>query len=119
MEIQELRLGNYYRLQRNNEAIEDMKIDIWTLFDFNKADYIGHMSHCFPITLTEEWLEKFGFTKEQDWYTFGNVSIDFEEKRCVQEVGKTGMYNQLPYPQYVHKLQNLYYALTNKELTVL
>ncbi len=66
-----------------------------------------------PIPLTEEWLLKFGFeitdnfqtkdrfqTHKQDgiiWFEYGYIVVELN---------------------YVHQLQNLYFALTNEELTI-
>jgi hypothetical protein len=66
-----------------------------------------------PIPLTEEWLLKFGFeitdnfqtkdrfqTHKQDgiiWFEYGYIVVELN---------------------YVHQLQNLYFGLTNEELTI-
>jgi hypothetical protein len=83
-----------------------------------------------PIKLTEEWLLKFGF-KWEDKYKIhcgrdlpdGNTLIFYFSNG---EITNTQIYNAFDQPQviifrpikYVHQLQNLYYALTSKELTI-
>jgi hypothetical protein len=84
-----------------------------------------------PIPLTEEWLLKFGFKKfESD----GIVGYDYSDpngKTIVYEKGRHtivqwGITNPFFYSNHnlrveitsVHQLQNLYYALTNQELTI-
>ena len=65
------------------------------------------------LILTEEWLLKFGFEKIKTnnciYWTLNNVDI--------WELNG-GFANDLDIPiQYIHQLQNLYFALTNEELT--
>ena len=65
------------------------------------------------IPLTEEWLLKFGFTFSDMIYSFDGFEI-LDLKQGLE------FYNH-DYPikiKYVHQLQNLYYALTQTELTL-
>jgi len=73
-----------------------------------------------PIPLTEEWLLKFGFGREYEaerpkWldqlesYNIGNEDIQFIK-------GKSYKVMKI---RYVHQLQNLYFALTGKELEII
>jgi hypothetical protein len=125
MEAKELRIGNYCKeithskngvvkvSKRHFEDIEDNQIDL------------------FPIPLTEEWLLKFGFSKNINKSQIDGIemtlSID-DNKTIFSSCGKldgglvvlclcAGNYfsNNLT---YVHQLQNLYFALTNEELTI-
>ena len=104
MNANELRIGNllenWYGDNYFEVTIEDLQII-----------YNGK-SKAKPILLTEEWLLKFGFKKvaENDFI-----------------LGKYSLYYLLYYdgyrvseitPKYVHQLQNLYFALTGKELVV-
>jgi hypothetical protein len=64
-----------------------------------------------PIPLTEEWLLKFGFEKYDDmilYWELDDVTI-WEEKGKYQFFSDKNI-------KYVHQLQNLYFALTEKEL---
>jgi hypothetical protein len=73
------------------------------------------------IPLTEEWLLKFGFHYSEkgfywkNWGTNGFQTLDYDTgyKRFRFELGQY-YYKVL---DYVHQLQNLYYALTGEELT--
>jgi hypothetical protein len=82
------------------------------------------LSHIKPIPLTEEWLLKFGFIKENfhyvidkdKYHTFsiliGIISFPFiksNDKVISENFSFYGI-------KYVHQLQNLYFALTGKEL---
>jgi hypothetical protein len=74
---------------------------------------IDEGNECQPIPLTEEWLEKFGFE-----YSDLNGDSGLWKIPPFQIYGK---YNQFIYDyrldvNYVHQLQNLYFALTGQEL---
>jgi hypothetical protein len=62
-----------------------------------------------PIKLTDDWMFMFGFEKKSAYYTIYPVSI----KRQRTEYFYHG--KQI---YYVHQLQNLYFALTSKELRI-
>ena len=68
-----------------------------------------------PIPLTPEWLERLGFVNERrDTYCIGAFEIWIQGKQLFY-------YESLPNSpeiKYVHQLQNLFFALTGKELTV-
>lgn len=81
-----------------------------------------------PIPLTEEWLLKFGFEVYSD-YSFRNfrlpennffVSMWMEEKPVAgfEETGAVYWSDNYRAIKYVHSLQNLYFALTGKELEI-
>jgi hypothetical protein len=78
------------------------------------------LSHIKPIPLTEEWLLKFGFERQENnwktmdlhfatisWERLAGTALSFE---------KESIY--LPNIKHVHQLQNLYFALTREELTI-
>ena len=107
------------------------------------ADHLKNMetnaSHYQPIPLTEEWLLKFGFKESiHNWFGlkyFTECEEHVEEMKIeynivsnrlaiYDAIEETDMVNILSYPiytakkiQYVHQLQNLYFALTGEELT--
>jgi hypothetical protein len=73
-----------------------------------------------PISLTGEWLERFGFEISGESYIIENFAIEDidngdkwylymydEENGCDVNIGIIN---------YVHQLQNLYFALTGEEL---
>ena len=105
MKVAELRIGNYVYDTQDHCNITIVPID----FQGNNMFT--------PIPLTEEWLLKFGFDIE---YTKGGF--------LRWQKGEFKLLDRrLPYPQfhspkacieYVHSLQNLYFALTNTELTI-
>ena len=66
-----------------------------------------------PIPLTEDWLLNFGFKYNGFCYEFNK-----HEVRLINEFNIPYWIdsNFITNISYVHQLQNLYYALTNKEL---
>lgn len=122
MLIQELRIGNLVNSVLTDETYI---IDIWALRTIEDGNYQnGHNTakKVFkPILLTEEWLIKFGFKiygkddmpnspSDWNWGKIGfNISLTYETKKV--------QYTNINL-EYVHQLQNLYFALTNKELII-
>ena len=74
-----------------------------------------------PIPLTEEWLLKFGFE-----IVVGCNEKDFSDGKYNLFINSLGEFNFFFFSEgdyyqkidYVHELQNLYFALTQRELTV-
>lgn len=79
-----------------------------------------------PIHLTEEWLVKSGFKKQQTidycnrWYIGENPVTHDWLFSLVWLAGHLTPFFQNGYLQikYVHQLQNLYFALTGEELSL-
>ena len=79
----------------------------------------------YPIPLTEEWLEKFGFEK-RDLTNYNRwVYDDFEIEDQGKYFAKVIWSESCPHTthfighhQYIHQLQNLYFVLTGEELTI-
>ena len=106
MEAKDLRIGNYV-------------VDKFgKTFQIKELHYKKTVKRK-PIPLTEEWLIKFGFDKEEDYYV-SVLGYDFGEIKIYPSPNgfffQEGVIQQ--HIKYVHKLQNLYFALTNKELTI-
>ena len=71
-----------------------------------------------PIQLTEEILFKCGFTRFGKSFRLNTFEYCTLSKNLVIH-GHGGYYTGLIFKiQYVHQLQNLYFALTGEELTV-
>jgi len=121
MKANELRIGNYVRIKEDDGSnvitrfYDDRKI--WVNIS-EDASSTFRFSELEPIPLTEEWLVKFGFTlmKETEY------TINTFELNGVRIWNKKGDFTQLIYDtdkielKYVQELQNLYFALTGKEL---
>ncbi|MCT4261605.1 hypothetical protein HZP32_05705 [Elizabethkingia anophelis] len=119
MEAKELRIGNYV----NHNGFAPVTIDAVDIIHCQQ-----HPEAYKPIELTEEWLFKFGFTQDNDsWY----FSLDFNPNYETLKIfgltsggnfngmwGIAGMSLLCKKIEYVHQLQNLFYALNGEELTV-
>jgi len=70
------------------------------------------------IPLTPDILEKAGFVKDANKYTVGGfLHIWYGHDSWTAAIWSTGM--QIPEPpQYLHTLQNLYFALTATKLNI-
>jgi hypothetical protein len=113
MKATELRLGNYYQCINDNglyyDKVQEIKCNQFGLL----SNYDGtNYEICEPIILTKEWLLFFGFrfTILSD-FTFNDFRI-IDGGNCFQLLKGDDLINI----QYVHQLQNLYFALTNEEL---
>jgi hypothetical protein len=101
MNARELRIGNWVN---NNE--EDYQITSATILQIERGDAIAH-----PISLTEEWLVKFEFRCYDNKWDADEIII------MKNGDGYLYLANQLHVNLfYVNQLQNLYFALTGKEL---
>jgi hypothetical protein len=129
MTAQELRLGNWIKLHG----------DFFQVTPKMMTAYLQNgIYHTQPIKLTEEWLEKAGFefydydvfdsdnetetylsyrrkhSSKSLWYVV-NLNPDGIGEFCIEwEWAETGVISRI---QFVHQLQNLYYAVTGQELS--
>ena len=118
MKASELRIGNLFKDAKDRlcsvdeiyKNIEDCRIT--SIFDCITSHPIK------PIPLTEEWLLKFGFiyTKtELGFNQFRKGILELSITTNGYELFFTYKWIEI---EYVHQLQNLYFALTNEELTL-
>jgi len=105
IEARELRIGNLVFDALNGDL---------TLRQENLCDFANGFIHLQPIPLTEEWLIKFGFelVDSHDDHLYYLSETDFSLDRNMQF---DNSYKRVEL-KFVHSLQNLYFALTNKEL---
>lgn len=115
MEATELRIGNY--LQYKSGEVFQIHSQ-----DFSSLESIPEYLHPNPIPLTEEWLLKFGFKKLSaiSFEKYINANKSFTIVYSMNAKRWSFPYhhkiNTLVSFEYVHQLQNLYFALTGKEL---
>lgn len=122
IEAKELRIGNYV----NSEVMGIEQINIIGILYQNKNN-----QYYKPIPLTEEWLIKFGFEKDEN-KPFHFIRLE-EYNLEVMVNGFSGTLEKEPnwfcsiksyahqttfQKMHVHQLQNLYFALTGEELTI-
>lgn len=115
MKVDELRIGNWV------ECKEYAKVNKPEIFQITTETFHYQYRSSFiskyvePILLTEEWLLKFGFEKDDTiWIKHPIYGLLEKNGRFFIELGETGGI----YIKYVHQLQNLYFALTGEELTI-
>jgi hypothetical protein len=116
MEATELRLGNWVNNVHTGEPYQINIEKMIRLLEHFKENVV----YVKPIPLTEEWLLKFGFETQLTSLNFG--FIVFELNAVAISLDKDGFYfmhnEEYQNIYYVHQLQNLYFALTNKELEI-
>lgn len=127
MNGKDLRIGNFISVLGNTveviKILGEKKIEIHSdILQFWDVDIEDEDEDVKPIPLTEEWLLKFGFEKNDDFISEDHLWSDFIKK---------GVRIQLPYFDWkdsdgeisfsvksVHQLQNLFYSITGEELTI-
>ena len=123
IQANELRIGNLV-----NFGDSTLIVDINVLKDLDV--YNQHKIE--PIPLTEEWLVKLGFEKRKD--KTPKIALDivcvwnkkqffffYESKNnliAIDFLNSDYFGTKTTEIQYVHQLQNLYFALTGEELTI-
>jgi hypothetical protein len=136
MNATELRIGNLVNYYNENIIFEVIGIDKLGLIVkslhtneilIEDEETWIELDQFEPISLTEEWLFKFGFEKNAiDRETVIFNQINSTEK--LQLFNGRIIYSILGVSQYewseakilmVHQLQNLYFALTGKELKII
>jgi hypothetical protein len=112
MEAKELRIGNCILKNGSNYIVD-------TLFFVDVYDGTAMGFDLQPIPLTEEWLLKFGFKRR---YNAPAMLINYGELQSVFTINIVKNEFYFTYGdlqvKYLHQLQNLYFALTNEELTI-
>ncbi len=112
MKANELRIGNLVLNQ--GELVE------LTKQKFKMAVISFNCQEIEPIPLTYEWLNKFGSDGHYGHYISLNDekggAIDFSDINDLYLVNEWHENFPLTKIKYVHSLQNLYFALTGKEL---
>jgi hypothetical protein len=126
MKANELRIGNWIYDPLNKT---EFQIDVFlgseyctNKCEFESQEFDAKIEDCQPIPLTEDWLLKFGFKNENDYYTFENIMISDIHKGTDWSFDLfddyLNEYSCLAIINYVHQLQNLYFALHGEELTL-
>ena len=109
MKASELRIGNFVL---NDGDVHQIKHG----YDIDEAIHQYQ-----PTPLTEEWLLKFGFYEHYSALQIsilgGNLKISIAKKTAFITNSDEPLY-YLPFPKYVHHLQNLFFCLCGEELTI-
>lgn len=132
---QELRIGNLFMDSKDRLChVEQISIEVGDT-KIRSLNYSITSMPIRPIPLTEEWLDKLGFVK-----TVSNlgrsISIDYVDFRMpgfvcflldnnkgleVEYYSKHSVIDDRQYicaVNYIHQLQNVYFALTGNELSI-
>ena len=126
MKANELRIGNIICSKGTDETGIYIIEVIYKDYCLGKYEKITHrVRQCFDgmkgIPLAEEWMLKFGFERFENEYYHSYKEVEI----CVQfdpfSVGLCrrndwAFLDRYEHIQYVHQLQNLYFALTGNEL---
>jgi hypothetical protein len=143
MKATELRIGNILQYEGRigkvwsiyvdaiNLTHDDSPVGWYTIdFEFESAKELK------PVMITHDWLINFGFEQEKDW-NYKDQKMDLCPKYFIDAEGGNGRityylehkfmriisadfetgYKPIEM-EYVHQLQNLYFALTGEELTI-
>jgi len=116
MKANELRIGNKVSFEGSIVTVNTISDEEVTFSDYASFDY-PQIEDISGIELTEEWLNKFS---SDGHYIFLNDekggAIDFSDIDNIYLVNEWFENFPLNKIQYVHSLQNLYFALTGEEL---
>ena len=117
MNAKNLRIGNYINVTRAHGRGEKQtsvkKVNLHYLSQLiNKSKTIT------PISITENWLVDFGFvnTNDEEYpnYNLGHYTCMWRHSKT-NFCSSHGFINDL---KYVHELQNLYFAVCGRELSL-
>ena len=128
MKANELRVGNFVKYE--NKVFEiagtSPEYPFLNTIEFGVGVVEWHTIKSIP--LTDEWFIKFGATKDKDYNVHNTLSINDDYGYILFVHTEKGydvfihindhsvlLYNEI---QYVHQLQNLYYAITGEELKI-
>ena len=109
MEAKELRIGNY--LIHDGYFIKSYSVDGF-------INIIKNIDNYEPIPLTEEWLVKFGFLLDLHHHRRLTYSLNRITTYMQDGIFWCDILWDCLEIKHVHQLQNLYFALTNEELTI-
>lgn len=128
IDVKELRIGNYVYLQNSKTPYKITEVG-YREIEYPRYEASGisteavfrtYVDNLNPIPISEELLLKCGFREEERSFyraDLGNVSFNqygyyIHLKECSSEAIRVIKITSL------HKLQNLYFAMTGKELEV-
>jgi len=122
MEAKELRIGSMLNTFVGRVLGQRQMV----IVDLNHLKHIqeGNKYGYEPIPLTAEWLERCGFEKNCDEWSNYSEDKNVEKSICLDQDDDEIYYSagegvRLSVNiEYVHQLQNLYFALTGEELTI-
>lgn len=118
MQTNELRIGNliYWDIPEKKEVVHEV-VGIRNQTPQTTPISLGESINDYqPIPLTEEWLLRFGFSKEHSSVRENEYWSNGATLGLIKISGF--YYHDFIAVTSVHQLQNLYFALTGEELTI-
>ncbi len=131
LKANELRIGNKFQDKKGNVLTcygvtcdeHEHKGIVW--YDLELGFYLD-LKECFPVKLTESILKDAGFSMCENNYKYWCLLFEDIEHMgiCIENgyafIGqKGGRVKTNSRIKHVHQLQNLYFALTGEELTII
>lgn len=120
----ELSIGNYF-IDCDSDNARKLKSILIKDNGYNViiGEDLSHISNLIPVELTKEWLIKFGFKNTQgDQWIKGDIRIAFYRDNTVTLIFIPNSWRDIDRHELkrreVHKLQNLIFELTDKELEI-
>lgn len=126
MEINEIRVGNLIQFFGATKKIEYISNNavVW-LNEAKEPRYSSMSCHvnigrCTPIPITADWLMILGFIhdSEQEFFNRGDICLSYSKDYEGYTLFVNHEYETGEPFKYLHQLQNLYFALTGKELEI-
>lgn len=114
MNATKLRIGNYVEYANVTCEVQSYSKEGFLQTDGVTAPITAYQA----IEISERWLLKFGFSRQPWGLVKGELLFKDNNHECKEltlEVGN-GFRTTV---KYLHELQNLYFALTNEELTTI
>jgi len=127
IKAQELRLGNLFQYCGNSyECLGALQLMTYYQPKEDIGQRLAYYTDIKPIPLTEEWLLKFGFEKRTGKYigncwAFGINPRTEDYLIALEQINENQDFfyqNSFFDIKSVHQLQNLYFALTGEELSI-
>lgn len=116
MQSKDLRIGNYIKDTFDVKKYEVRQLELEDFSAMLNYKISKHRNTYNPVELNDEWLVKFGFEKYE--FDHKENQYRYKDRLIVLRDGKFVDYGSSVILQYVHELQNLYYAITGVELLV-
>ena len=128
MELKDLRIGNW--IKSKNSLLPELPYNEWQITEEYFIEMLSKedLSNYSYIKITEKWLIKLGFKQNNNLGSYTVGSFKFHTQRPKAKDDKFTLVTEVYFCEkrvlivggmkHVHQLQNLYFALTNTELTI-
>jgi hypothetical protein len=119
----ELMIGNYLYCEYSDEIIQvtEIKNDgVYASSNKTVIERYYYYEELHPIPIDEKWIIDFGF-RDLDYVFVLNAGrkkllVNWSTRIVSSNIRNNFYLNKYKHIKYIHQLQNLYFALTGKEL---